>query len=121
HHNPPYRMSRGLVVLDFFKTDSVFNFHQNYNLQGIETFTMVIIENKEIFEFRWDGSEKFFKSLDAALPHIRCSATLYTPEVITMRERWFVDWLAGHGDYRIEDILSFHLFADEGDAYTQVR
>jgi Transport and Golgi organisation 2 len=121
HRNPPYRMSRGLVVLDFLKTGSVYEFHQNYNLKGIEPFTMIIVENKELYEIRWDGAEKFFKTLDRAVPHIRCSATLYTPEVIAMRERWFDAWLSGHSHYQVEDILSFHLFAGEGDAYTQVR
>lgn len=121
HHNPPYRKSRGLVVLDLFKTDSALNFHKNYDLQGIEPFTMVISEGNELSEFRWDGNEKFFKPLDSQKPYIYCSVTLYTPEVIAMRQRWFANWLAMHNEYRVEDILSFHLFAGEGDEHTQVR
>ncbi len=119
--NPPYRMSRGLVVLDFFKTDSVSDFHKNYNLKGIEPFTMVIVEGKELFELRWDGIEKFLKALDPKVPHIHCSATLYLPEVIAMRERWFTNWLKDRKEFKIEDILAFHLFAGEGDEHTQVR
>ncbi len=121
HRNPPYRMSRGLVVLDFFKTDSVFNFHQHYDLTNIEPFTLLIAENKELFELRWDGSEKFFKPLNPQKPHIYCSATLYTPEVIAMREQWFAKWLHSHPEYSVPDILGFHLFAGEGDEHTQVR
>jgi len=120
-HKPPYRKSRGLVVLDFFKTSSALDFHNSYDLQGIEPFTLLIIEDKDLFEFRWDGQEKFFKPLNAGLPHIRCSVTLYTPEVIAMREKWFAVWLDKHHDYRVRDILSFHLFAGEGDQHTQVR
>ncbi len=120
-HSPPYRKSRGLVVLDFFKTDSALSFHQNYDLQGIEPFTLLIAERKELFEFRWDGTHKYFKPLNPAEPHILCSATLYTPEVIAMREKWFNVWLSKHQRYRIEDILNFHLFAGEGDEHTQVR
>ena len=118
---PPYRKSRGLVVLDFFKSESAASFHQNYDLQGIEPFTMVIIEARELFELRWDGQTKFFKTLDPLKPHIHCSATLYTPEVIAMREKWFAAWLQNHKDYRVNDILKFHLFAGEGDEHTQVR
>jgi transport and Golgi organization protein 2 len=118
---PPYRKSRGLVVLDFFKTESALNFHQQYDLQGIEPFTLVIIEGKELFEFRWDGQSKFFKPLNPAKPHIHCSATLYTPEVIAMREKWFAAWLQRHNEYQVTDILTFHLFAGEGDEHTQVR
>lgn len=121
HRNPPYKMSRGLVVLDFFKTTSVAEFNQNYNLEGIEPFTMVISEGKDLFELRWDGNEKFFKQIDARQPHIYCSATLYTPEVIAMRQNWFAAWLSTHKIYTVEDILSFHLFAGEGDEHTKIR
>ena len=120
-HNPPYRMSRGLVVLDFFKSDSVAAFHQNYDLHGIEPFTLLAIEAGELFELRWDGQQKYFKALDASKPHIRCSATLYTPEVIAMREKWFSAWLEKHQEFMTEAILQFHLFAGEGDEHTQIR
>jgi hypothetical protein len=120
-HNPPYRKSRGLVVLDFFKTATADDFHKNYDLQGIEPFTLLIREGNELFELRWDGQQNFFKPLDALQPHIRCSATLYTPEVIAMREKWFAAWLEKHREFKVEDILSFHLFAGEGDEHTRIR
>jgi hypothetical protein len=120
-HNPPYRMSRGLVVLDFFKSDSIQSFYRDYDLTGIEPFTIIVIENGELFELRWDGQQKYFKTLDARLPHIRCSATLYTPEVIAMREKWFSAWLQKHKEFTVSNILQFHLFAGEGDEHTQIR
>ena len=118
---PPYRKSRGLVVLDFFKCDSALAFHQTYNLEDIEPFTLLIAEYGNLFEFRWDGAQKYFKPLHPQVPHILCSATLYTPEVIAMREKWFAKWLEGRGEYKLHDILTFHLFAGEGDTHTQVR
>ena len=120
-HLPPYRKSRGLVVLDFFKTSSAQDFNQHYDLEGIEPFTLLIVEQQQLFEFRWDGQQKFFKPLDARQPHIYCSATLYTPEVVAMRRKWFATWLEKHAAYNSRDILSFHLFAGEGDENTQVR
>jgi len=121
NRNPPYRKSRGLVVLDFFKSASAQSFNNDYDLQGIEPFTLVIIENSRLFELRWDGQQKYFKPLDPAQPHIHCSATLYTPEVIAMRQKWFAAWLEKHKTYEVADILRFHLFAGEGDEHTQVR
>ncbi len=120
-HNPPYRKSRGLVVLDFFKSASAPDFNVNYDLQGIEPFTLLIIEKEKLFELRWNGTEKFFTTLNARQPYMRCSATLYTPEVIAMREKWFADWLKKHDKYYVPDILSFHLFAGQGDEHTQIR
>ena len=117
----PYRKSRGLVVLDFFKSDSALFFHQAYDLEGIEPFTLLIAEYGELFEFRWDGAQKYFKTLDPQQPHILCSATLYTPEVIAMRESWFAKWLEARVEYKVHDILAFHLFAGDGDTHTQVR
>jgi hypothetical protein len=117
----PYRKSRGLVVLDFFKTVSVLDFAKDYDLDGIEPFTMVIAEDKKLYELRWDGKNKFFKPLEEKQPHIRCSVTLYTPEVIAMREQWFENWLAVHKNYLVHEILLFHLFAGEGDDSTKIR
>ena len=120
-HQPPYRKSRGLVVLDFFKTASAQEFNQHYDLEGIEPFTLLVVEQRQLFEFRWDGQQKFFKPLDARQPHIYCSATLYTPEVVAMRQKWFAAWLEKHPVFNTPGILSFHLFAGEGDENTQVR
>ena len=120
-HNPPYRKSRGLVVLDFFKTESALSFNQDYDLEDIEPFTLLIAEYNELFELRWDGSKKYFRALDRSVPHILCSATLYTPQVIAMRQKWFANWLINHHTYTLQDILNFHLFAGEGDEQTQIR
>ncbi|MDB5284433.1 MAG: hypothetical protein JWO06_3508, partial [Bacteroidota bacterium] len=120
-HQPPYRKSRGLVVLEFFDANTIFDFNERYDLSGIEPFTILVAENKKLYELRWDGAQKHFKTLDENKPHIRCSVTLYTPEVIAMREEWFANWLKSHDKYLVEEILQFHLFAGEGDKATQVR
>ncbi len=120
-HNPPYRKSRGLVVLDYFQNKSVKEFEQQYDLTGIEPFTMVIAEDKLLFELRWDETKKYLKQLDQAKPNIHSSATLYTKETMALREEWFNNWLQNHEHYRVEDILNFHLFAGDGDAGNNIR
>ncbi|HWB62981.1 MAG TPA: hypothetical protein VG603_05665, partial [Chitinophagales bacterium] len=89
--------------------------------KGIENFTMLIAENNLLYELRWDGHEAHFKQLNENEAHILCSVTLYTPEVIEMRKKWFAGWLQQNNDYSVERILKFHLFAGEGDDYTNVR
>jgi hypothetical protein len=121
HHNPPYKKSRGLVVLDFFNTDSVKAFVNASDLNGIEPFTTLIIEENKLYEFHWDGAQKYFKEIDATQPLIRCSVTLYTPEVIALREKWFSGWLKKHNTYEVKEILKFHLFAGENDTGTNIR
>jgi hypothetical protein len=120
-HQPPYRKSRGLVVLDFFDSHTFNDFVTEYNLQGIEPFTLLVAEHNALYELRWDGQTKSAKQLNEKEPHIRCSVTLYTPEVISMRERWFSNWLNTHKHFTPAETLHFHLFAGEGDETTQVR
>ena len=43
-HQPPYRRSRGLMLLYFFETYHVDGFVKKYEFKGIEPFTMIIIE-----------------------------------------------------------------------------
>src|SRR5579871_6575106 len=54
-HNPPYRKSRGLVVLDFFTLPNAKAFADSYDLTGIEPFTILVIEKSMLYELRWDG------------------------------------------------------------------
>jgi hypothetical protein len=120
-HQPPYRKSRGLVVLDFFESASITAFAGDYNLNGIEPFTILVVERNKLYEMRWDGLTKFLTELDATHPHIRCSVTLYNLKVIALREKWFSAWLKAHKFFELKEILRFHLFAGENDAGTNVR
>lgn len=93
HHNPPYRRSRGLLLLDFFSWENPGDFFQQYDLDGIEPFTFLFFQPGEVIELRWDGVQRHLKNLLPAWPHFWCSATLYPPEMQTRREQVFRDWL----------------------------
>ncbi len=97
---PPYRRSRGLILLDFFDWDSPDAFFQDYDFEGIEPFTFLYFEKKEgpenvrrIAEFRWDGQKRYLKDLPPDQAHFWCSATLYPPEMQIRRAQVFKDWL----------------------------
>lgn len=89
---PPYRRSRGLVLLDVFQYDSFQTFTERYNFIDIEPFTILSYKNKCLFELRWDAHNKHLKKLENDLPHIWSSATLYPPEWQVEREAWFETW-----------------------------
>ncbi len=93
HHNPPYRRSRGLMLLDFFEMENPDIFFQDYELDGIEPFTFLFFQKERVAELRWDGSQRYFKKLPPDTPHFWCSATLYPPEMQKRREQVFRDWL----------------------------
>jgi hypothetical protein len=117
----PYRHSRGLVVLDFFKFGNLFDFTDFYDLNNIEPFTLVIVHDFRVFEFRWDGRLRSIKNSDFSEPRIWSSVTLYDEQVIQKREGWFQSWLTTKPDFTIDDALDFHMTAGEGNKKTDIR
>jgi hypothetical protein len=112
---PPYRKSRGLVLLDVIKSRLPLKYFLNMDLQDIEPFTLVLFEDNNLCECRWDGDEKYFKQLENFTPHIWSSATLYSEDIISKREEWFYTWLNENKNPTQKSILNFHCFAGDGD------
>jgi hypothetical protein len=93
-HEPPYRRSRGLMLLDFFEHEKPDDFFNCYDLDGIEPFTFLFFQKNIVTELRWDGAQRHLKNLPPDEPHFWCSATLYPPEMQARREQVFRHWLA---------------------------
>ncbi len=123
--NPPYRQSRGQIILDFFQYDSIDAFLEAYNFEGIENFTLIIIQNIDdrvnIYEFRWDGERLYRAEKDSLLPHIWSSATLYSDEIRHQREQWFTTFQEQFPVCSAEDVLNFHLNGGTGDNHNDMR
>lgn len=117
-HNPPYRRSRGLMVLDFFQFSTVEDFFRDYSLRGIEPFTLVIYEEDRLYELRWNGQESFINPLHPQSFHIWSSATLYSPDVQARRAKWFWDWLANRDHFNPESVMELHRTGGDGDPET---
>ena len=67
-HRPPYRKSRGLIVLEQFEFENFKVFTEKIYLSDIEPFTMISIEwegREEILltELIWDGQVKHVRNL----------------------------------------------------------
>jgi hypothetical protein len=105
-----YTKSRGLIAKELLKTDDLLNYIEKINLNGIEPFTMVIVDwsaNKlNLFELIWDEQKKHFNALKNE-PKIWSSSTLYTKEIKLVREKWFQNWLNNH-QLTLKNILQFH-------------
>lgn len=110
-HQPPYSKSRGIMLLDFFKFNDVNVFTAGYDFNGIEPFTLLLLDNAshlQLYELRWDGNSTELKEISSIEPAIWSSVTLYEPEVIAQREEWFREWLK-HNDGNNQDaIVKFH-------------
>jgi hypothetical protein len=117
---PPYRRSRGLILLYLTDQPDPLQAFHSIDLDNIEPFTIILVKEGQLQECRWDGSSKYHRPLDAASPHIWSSVTLYSPEVIRKREQWFRDWLQGYPLPDTATILSFHQHAGDGDSHNDV-
>lgn len=118
---PPYRRSRGLMALDYFLYPNVDAFIADYELIGMEPFTMILCECGRLVELVWDEKQAHVTELDASAPHIWSSSTLYEAEVKTKRKAWFDTWLKEHSiPYKRDQILHFHRTAGDGDTYNDV-
>jgi Transport and Golgi organisation 2 len=113
---PPYRKSRGVLFLEVLSADHPAWAFARIDLFDIEPFTFIIFENKCLYEFRWDGNERYCKQLSSHRPHIWSSATLYDGLVIKKREQWFAKFLNRIPNPTQQDILNFHQFSGDGDS-----
>ncbi|ADR23282.1 hypothetical protein MATR_28690 [Marivirga tractuosa] len=116
--NPPYRMSRGLVVMEAIECIKPDEFFKNYDFTDIEPFTMVVLFHDpelRILEFKWDGKNTFLVEKDSEKPHIWASTQLYTKEAVQNRNEWFEKWLKDNREYTVEAIRDFHRNAGSGD------
>ena len=117
-HRPPYRLSRGIVVLNYFESGNPEQFSADYNLGNIEPFTMVIVhrgKKPELYELRWDGKEKFFTPLNEKEFHLWSSATLYDEESAARKLSSFQKILSeerarieNRGEISPEKLISIH-------------
>jgi hypothetical protein len=115
--NPPYRKSRGLVLLDFFQFNHVDRFAYEYDFEGIEPFTLILVDcnaTRTLHSLVWDGVEIHLKEHNPELSHIWSSSTLYDLEMRSKREVWFEKFLADNPVVSLNEALYFHHFGGDG-------
>lgn len=121
-NNPPYRKSRGIVMLEYLNYNSTLDFILNYNFDGIEPFTIVIIRlDKELMleELHWDGSNFHYRNLDPQKPAIWASCVLFDDENQNLRQIKFNNWFSGN-DFSKESVLNFHKYIGADDLHSAV-
>lgn len=111
--NPPYRKSRGLIVLDIIGSDSPIENWRQIDLDNIEPFTLVLFQNRELYQLRWNGLEKETTPLDTSANYVWSSATLYPLEVRETREKWFYSFLETKPGITAEEMLNFHRYTED--------
>jgi len=117
---PAYRLSRGIMALQFFEYNNASQFFDHFDFTDIEPFTMVVYDNGNLYELRWDEAQPHVKQLDVNDFHIWSSATLYDATMQEKRVRWFGKWIEDQKDYTQTAIFNWHHKAGEGDPWNDV-
>lgn len=104
----PYRKSRGLITLDIISSLSPKDFWQKIDLDNIEPFTMVLFQNGELFQLRWNGVVKERIQLSTSENHVWSSSTLYPKEIREIRSNWFYDFITSKSEISETEMLNFH-------------
>lgn len=119
HHSPPYRKSRGLILLEWTQIGNTNELIHQFNLDGIEPFTILFFDEKitSLNEMRWDGKTLHHQKLDPDKSHILASATLYDEATVQWREKAFTEWFEKqNGIFNVNTIMKFHKTTGKGDS-----
>jgi hypothetical protein len=110
--NPPYRKSRGQVVIDAVHQVEIPDFLDNYPFEGIAPFTILIFEQNIFFQLVWDGEKKHISQLSIDKPQIWSSATLYPQDIREWRKSLFEKWIMDNNEINRESVIQFHQMAN---------
>lgn len=117
HLPGPFGRSRGLVVLDSFETESMLPFYEQYDFGGINEFTLLAFDQKQISFMEWDGREVEHHLVDPSRAHIWAAPMLYSNEWQARRREWLAQFLTNHPEPTAEDLYQFHATGGVGNPY----
>ncbi len=112
----PYRKSRGVVVKEMLVLAETKDVLENYVLDGIEPFTLIMVDWKtdlRFWELVWDGEQKHISRLPLQ-EHVWSSTPLYNAEMRAKRRNWF-DELKNSSALSPAEIWEFHHTGGEGN------
>ena len=109
----PYRKSGGLIVLDVISANSPLGFWTTIDLDNIEPFTLVLFENKKLYQLQWNGTEKSMLPLDLSKNYVWSSSTLYPKDIRDKRSEWFYTFLDTKPDVTATEMFNFHRYTEE--------
>ncbi len=117
---PPYRMSRGQMVLAYFNYADLYGFTSAFDFGGLEPFTLVLNDALGLHELCWDGDCLHRQQLASDQAHIWASPMLFDAEHRAKRRVWFADWLRANPRPLPAELYDWHRKAGEGDPWNDV-
>jgi hypothetical protein len=107
-----YGKSRGLIVLELIGSESPLKAWESIDLHSIEPFTLVLLEDSQLYQLRWNSEVKTTLKLDTNQNHIWSSSTLYPVAIREKRASWFTTFLETEPEVNAEELLHFHRYTE---------
>jgi hypothetical protein len=105
---PPYRESRGVILMNLFQEDNFKSAFLFYNLENIEPFQVVYLDQAQSFQCVWDGIQKHVFQIDLSKPSVFFSPTLYQREQQDLKKNHFLKSLEKANSIDAETLFEFH-------------
>jgi len=106
--SPPYRESRGIILLNLFQEENFKSAFLFYNLENIEPFQVIYLDTDQAFQCVWDGNQKHLFAIDLSTPQVFFSPTLYTKEQQEEKRNHFFKTLAEIDSIDSAQLLEIH-------------
>ena len=107
-HEPLYKKSRGLVLLDIINNKNCLQTFKGYDLTKIEPFTIILYSNDRLFECIWNGSKKHMEEKFVKQASIWSSVTLYELPYRLRKKALYEQLIKSKDKLNTEDLLQFH-------------
>jgi hypothetical protein len=108
-------------MIDIMQEKFPEKYFRGMKLEDIEPFTLVLVQQGELWQCQWDRKERSLLSLPFDRPSIWSSVTLYDSAVHLQRIQWFNDWLLRYPQPATADMIQFHLTGGVGDPSIDIR
>jgi len=105
---PPYRESRGIILMNLFQEENFKSAFLSYNIENIEPFQVIYLDTNQAFQCVWDGNQKHLFAIDLSTPQVFFSPTLYTKEQQEEKRNHFFKTFTDISLFKAPRLFEFH-------------
>lgn len=105
---PPYRESRGIILMNLFQEEQFKSAFLFYNLNNIEPFQVIYVDLKNALQCVWDGEQKHVFQIDLSKPQVYFSPTLYERSQRDVKRKNFLSTFEKIDSITKAELFDFH-------------
>lgn len=105
---PPYRESRGIILMNLFQEEPFKSAFLFYNLENIEPFQVIYVAPDYALQCVWDGEQKHVFQIDLSKPQVYFSPTLYEHSQQEVKRKNFLSTFEKTDSITKAELFDFH-------------